>query len=294
LQSDDSTLYEQAADALLALDVKEGTAILLQKKYWTFENEERLPVILGALVRNNAEVPAVKLLDLESQLRPYLAESAASVVKFRFARAGGQLLSAYEHLLLLMGQNKTPGAREIIRKARKSWPDLADQAAQALAVLDDFPDPFEFIRSLCQQVGFDGLSEKQKLFFAVDELYWRHFESYFIQEVEIGNEGDDGENWSDKDWSEYESFQDELTRREQYALQGLKTIGATKAARAFRKALNGADWEKAEEQFCNAESIQALLMDFCPEEHQGLYSKRHKLRWPESCERLQCNGANGR
>jgi hypothetical protein len=125
------------------------------------------------------------------------------------------------------------------------------------------PDPFKFVTRRYETVGFDGLTENQKLFYAVDEVCWSDWVEYFCEGL-----GDD-----DLSDDEQDEFQAAVSRRSEYALAGLKTLGAKKAARLFKKAMDGSgDWITLREKFLDAEPIEELLKAFAAQYPQDFGS----------------------
>lgn len=232
----------------------------LLTKAWTNENADRLLTLFENLVQARAILLPEELLDLEARLRPFVKESARTLVCFRHGRSEGNLLRAYEHLLVLLAKQNVEGAEKLIIAARKKQPELAAKAAEAQAILRGVPDPQEFISALVEKVGIEGLTQIQRSFFGASTLYWGDLEQLLLMGGMCDDEDFDSDEDMDAHMAEDEAYLDMIA-------EGLRAIGAQRTAKVFEKVRKGAEIEVLETMLSESkvENILAMLFDFARE-----------------------------
>jgi len=224
----------------------------LASTVWTEANAYQLRITLQDVLRAGTQLPDETLLQLEAALRPHLHDSAATIVHLQFGRALGEIVRAYEVILMLLARQQVSDARELILNARANCPEVADEAAKALTVLAGLPDPQDFIRSRVEEVGEEGLTENQKLFYHVYQLRWSEVIDLLILDFGEGDEARDSE----------ECFE-EQEQRNRYMAKGLRAIGAHATAEIFEGAWWGkGSFDALEECLCYGEPILGLMYDF--------------------------------
>lgn len=139
---------------------------------------------------------------------------------------------------------------------------MASERDSRRAVLDH---ALSYVLARVDQVGFDGLTDNQKVLLCVDDLYWSDFVEYFCRREafleELVGEGEP----SEADWAQSDAFEAEQEKRRDWAAAGLQRIGAAQAAEAFIRARRGSSWQKWEKRFRQAEDVEELLVAFVQE-----------------------------
>jgi hypothetical protein len=122
----------------------------------------------------------------------------------------------------------------------------------------------DFVTARLEKVGFDGLTDNQRLFLCVHDLnQWSgDLTNYFTREdADLDAELGGKEDLDDKDHERLRTFSDYWGRWRDCAAAGLRTLGAVQAAKAFARARQG-HWVEAEDRFRNAEDLDSLLLEF--------------------------------
>jgi hypothetical protein len=252
----DNDVADLVPSVLLGLDPVRSLPILLSPRHWHIDNERNLRHILEGMLKRQVNVPDDRLLELEQSLWQFLGRPG-SAAKADPPRNGGLLLQAYWPLLTLLVRQKTPGVHDIIARVKKVFRHgLADDLAKIENLLYEVADPFEFIKARVQEVGEEGLTEKQRMFYIVDNLHFMGFEEFYMSMP------DEAETAPHDVWQK---------QREDFAERALKAIGSRRGARLFRK-VNACETpeevQQLHKEFCEGEDVPGLLRKFAAKHPQ--------------------------